>query len=306
MTTLPPWRSEYPEGTARVDVPKAIRYIGYHVLALLGLTCLTWSAFFWSAALGALTLSLGMSVGVHRLLIHRSFRTYKWFEHVLVTLGTVTGLGGPLAMSRMHHRRDYHQNQPSAPPFYGYRGTFPQIMAYALLYRFDSVPTLQPLYPKTWEDVASDRYYQLLDRVAVWIQLPVAALWYLAMGWPGVIWGVGVRCALTLDGFWFIHYLSHTTGRKDFALPGMAEEGRNLGWLSLSSFGESWHNNHHAYPESARMGLTNKQLDPGYWMIVALKACRLAWDIQSPATLPLRASAVRLATAPELPEPAAP
>jgi stearoyl-CoA desaturase (delta-9 desaturase) len=103
------------------------------------------------------------------------------------------------------------------------------------------------------------------------------------------------------DGFWCVHYVSHVKGEQPYALPGCAEQGRNAGWLALVSMGESWHNNHHAYPGSAQMGRGWRQPDPGWWAVRALAALGLVRDVKGLADLPLREGARRR---PEPPRPA--
>ena len=278
-----------PEGRTFVDGPRTARWLVWH--AMLALT--PWFLDFWPAlfmaGFGAFTMGFGLTVGIHRGLIHRAFVTGKWTERVLVAIGTLCGLGGPLGMSRMHHYRDFYQNQPTCPPYFGYRQGLAAAMAYALFCRFE--PVGDPAVTPAWPEVMADPVLRLIDRLGVALQLPIALAFYAAFGWSGVIWGVGARLALTQDGFWFIHYISHTRGAQPFEIKGAAEQGRNSAWLAIPSLGESWHNNHHAYPQSARMGLSGRQLDPGYWLILLLGALGLARDIVVPSMLTLRESA---------------
>jgi stearoyl-CoA desaturase (delta-9 desaturase) len=284
------------EGTARLDAPKLARFVLWHSLLLSAPFFWSWPAVFAAAALGWGTMGLGLTVGLHRGLIHRAFSMHKRTERVLVTLGTVCGLGGPIGLSVMHHLRDFFQNRPSCPPYFGYRRGFLEAMGFALLFRFECSTNvdLTGLVP-VWPEVMNDRYYRWLDRWAFALQVPIAIGFFVALGWPGIVWGIGARMALTQDGFWFVHYVSHavkpTLERQPFAIEGAAEEGRNVGWLALLSLGESWHNNHHAYPSSACMGITRGQADVGYGLIRALERMGLAWDVLVASELPLRETA---------------
>jgi stearoyl-CoA desaturase (delta-9 desaturase) len=289
-----PLRSE-PEGRTFLDAPRIGRWLGWHALLVLAPWFWDLRAVILMAGLGAFTMGFGLTVGVHRGLIHRAFRTGRYTERALVTIGALCGLGGPLGLSRMHHRRDYYQNQPACPPYFGYQSGFWAAMGYALFCRFE--PAADPGFLPVWPEVLGDRYFQWLERWELGLQLPLALLCYLALGWPGVLWGVGARMALTPDGFWFIHYVSHRHGAQPFEIVGAAEQGRNVGWLSVPSLGESWHNNHHAYPQSARMGLTAAEVDPGYWLIILLRALGLVRDVVTPPALALRERARRRSSA---------
>jgi stearoyl-CoA desaturase (delta-9 desaturase) len=232
---------------------------------------------------------LGVSVGFHRGLIHRSFQTSRAVEAVLAGVGTLAGLGSVLGMSRMHHMRDYHQNQPACPPYFGYEGGFLRAMAYALF--FDYHAPDPSVYPPVDPRVAGRPLFHTLERLGLWLQVPLALVLYAVGGPAFVAWGIFVRVALTQDGFWVIHYVSHVSGEQPYEMAGAAEQGRNTGWLALLSMGESWHNTHHAYPSSAQMGVGWRQPDPGFWAVRALELLGLVWDVKTVAGLPLRKGA---------------
>jgi stearoyl-CoA desaturase (delta-9 desaturase) len=277
-------------GEARLSRGKVLRQALLHAGALVGGGLFfSWSAVAVAAGLLAVTMCLGVSVGFHRGLIHRGFQTSRAVEAVLSVLGTLAGLGGILGMSRVHHRRDYHQNQPECPAYFGYEGGFLQAMGYALF--FDSVARDESVYPPVDPRVASRPLFQWLERAGLWLQVPLALVLLVAGGPAFVAWGIFVRLALTQDGFWAIHYVSHVSGEQPYELPGAAEQGRNTGWLALLSMGESWHNTHHAYPSSAQMGVGWRQPDPGFWAVRALEWLGLVWDVKTVSNLPLREGA---------------
>ncbi|ATB44787.1 acyl-CoA desaturase [Corallococcus macrosporus] len=274
-------------GTATLDGGRVLRWGLLHAGALVGGACFfSWSAVAVFAGLTAVTMCLGVSVGLHRGLIHRAFRAPAPVEHALALLGTLAGLGGPLGMSRMHDLRDFHQNQPEAdcPPYFGYREGFARAMAYALFHTWHPRDGAAPAAPHLEEDAC----FRRLERAGLWLQLPLALVLYALGGASWVAWGVLVRLALTQDGFWCVHYVSHVEGDQPYELPGRAEQGRNAGWLALLSMGEAWHNTHHAYPASAQMGRGWRQPDPGWWAVRALAALRLVHDVKTLAHLPLR------------------
>src|SRR5687767_2878330 len=141
---------EAEQGDTRLNRRKVLRWVLIHAVALVGgALFFSWSAVAVAAGLLAVTMCLGVSVGFHRGLIHRAFQTSRAVESVLAVVGSLAGLGGVLGMSRMHHMRDYHQNQPECPPYFGYQGGFLAAMAYALFFEYraadDSVyPPVDP------------------------------------------------------------------------------------------------------------------------------------------------------------------
>lgn len=277
-------------GETRLSGRKVLRWTLIHTGALVGgAVFFSWSAVAVAAALLAVTMCLGVSVGFHRGLIHRSFQTSRAVEAVLAAVGTLAGLGGILGMSRVHHMRDYHQNQPSCPPYFGYESGFVRSMAYALFFDYHSPDP--SVYPPVDPRVAGRPFFHALEHAGLWLQVPLALMLYAVGGPAFVAWGIFVRLALTQDGFWAIHCISHVSGEQPYELAGAAEQGRNTGWLALLSMGESWHNTHHAYPSSAQMGVGWREPDPGFWAVRALEGLGLVWDVQTVATLPLRQGA---------------
>jgi stearoyl-CoA desaturase (delta-9 desaturase) len=281
-------------GEAKLDGGKVLRWGLLHVGALVGgAVCFSWSAVAVFAVLTVVTMCLGVSVGIHRGLIHGAFRAPPAVERTLALVGTLAGLGGVIGMSRMHHLRDFHQNQPEAdcPPYFGYRAGFARVMAQALFHTWHARDAA--VYPPVEPRVAESPFFRFLECAGLWLQVPLALALYALGGAPWVAWGVLVRLALTQDGFWCVHYVSHVKGEQPYALPGCAEQGRNAGWLALVSMGESWHNNHHAYPGSAQIGHGWRQPDPGWWTVRALAELGLVQNVKSLANLPLRAGARR-------------
>lgn len=103
-----------------------------------------------------------------------------------------------------------------------------------------------------------------------------------------MIWGVCVRVTVGVSMHWFVGYICHTHGPQNWLIDNGAVQAHNVPWAAILSFGESWHNNHHAFPASARHGLYPGQLDLGFNFLKWLERHGLAWDIQTPETLPMR------------------
>jgi stearoyl-CoA desaturase (delta-9 desaturase) len=125
-------------------------------------------------------------------------------------------------------------------------------------------------------------------------QLPLAVLLFIWGGWGFVFWGVCARIAAGVGGHWLIGYFAHNHGRMQFEVTGAAVQGKNIPFVSLLTMGECWHNNHHAFPGSARLGLEKGEWDPGWWVLSVLVCMGLVWQVRLPADLPARPELVRV------------
>ena len=230
-------------------------------------------------------LLLGHSVGMHRRLIHKSFACPLWLEHTFVYLGTLVGLGGPFAMIRTHDFRDWAQRQPHCHDYFAHRQSWAIDAVWQMHcdLKLTSPPrlTIEP-------DVAHDRFYRLIDRHWILVHLPWVIGFYLMGGWAWVLWGVCAQVAVTVTGHWLIGHMAHTDHAQDWHVRGAGVQGRNVALAGLITMGESWHNNHHAYPGSACIGLYEGQTDPGFRLLLALEAAGLVSDIRLPEDLPYR------------------
>lgn len=239
----------------------------------------------FSCALTVLTLCLGHSIGLHRLLIHRSFECFRLLEYLLVHLGTVVGMGGPFRMLYLHDIRDWAQRHNKCHPFFIDSRPMWRDLLWQLHYelRLEN-PPLFVIEAKVFDDPV----YRFMQRTWMLQQVPWAILCYLLGGWPFVVWGVSVRLTVSLIGHSLVGYLAHNVGRRDWNLENHAVQGFNVPGISLLTMGESWHNNHHAFPGSARLGLRASQFDPGWWVLVSMRKIGLVWNLKQPADLPAR------------------
>jgi len=230
-------------------------------------------------------LLLGHSVGMHRRLIHNSFECPLWLERILVYFGALVGLGGPFAMIRTHDFRDWAQRQGQCHDYFSHR----QPMAVDALWQMHcDVRLAKPPHLTIEPEVANDPFYRFIDRHWVTVHLPWVIAFYLIGGWGWVIWGVCAQIATTVTGHWLIGYFAHQAHEDDWQVDGAGVQGRNVLLTGLITMGEGWHNNHHAFPGSARIGLYKGQSDPGYRFIKMLEALGLAWNIRLAKDLPYR------------------
>jgi stearoyl-CoA desaturase (delta-9 desaturase) len=237
------------------------------------------SAMAMAAVFAAITLCCGHSAGIHRGLIHRSYEARPWVRGLLAYLGTLVGLGGPISLLALHNTRDHFQNTPDCPAFYGHtdplwRDFFTQNHGVAT--RTDGwTPPLDPT-------VTGSAWMRFLDATARWQQLPVALALYAAGGWSWVAWGLFARVAIGVHGHWLVGWFAHNEGAQPRTVLGSAIQGTNNRLFGAMSFGEGWHNNHHAFPRSARLGLEPGQLDGGWLFLQVLARLGLVWNLITP------------------------
>jgi len=255
--------------------------------AMLAATLAFGAATFSFAALAvftlltATTLLLGHSVGFHRRLIHGSFECPLWLERVLAWFGVVVGMSGPLRMIRTHDLRDWAQRQSACHDYLAHRRPMLTDAVWQMHCRLD----LQ--HPPAFDlgRIARDPFYRFLERTWMLQQAPLAALLWLAGGWGFVIWGVCARVSISVTGHWFVGHLAHRRGPQTWRVRGAGIQAHDVPWAAIPTMGEAWHNNHHAFPGSARIGLYPGQSDWGFRFISLLERLGLAWNVQTPETL---------------------
>ena len=232
---------------------------------------------------------MGVTVGYHRLFTHRSFKTSRPMRAVLAVLGSMA-IEGPVldwaSTHRKHHRFSDQPGDPHSPHVDqapGWRGALQGLVHAHVGWIFRGKDIANPRrYAK---DLLADRDLRFISRTfPLWALAGLAlpfALGYaltdsLVGGLTGLLWGGAVRVFLLHHATYSINSLCHFFGRRPFAT---GDQARNLAWLAPLSLGEAWHNNHHAFPTSARHGLGRWQLDPAGWLITGLERCHLAWDV---------------------------
>lgn len=257
--------------------------IAWFLVTTVPALCLAVPYFSWSGLLiftisSAMILCVGHSVGLHRGLIHQSYKTHAWLRYILVTLGMTAGMGSLFAMLRMHEYRDYWQNQPEGPDYFAYDHNMWTDFKWYVLMAYE--PGEGEYQPEVFPSLMADRYYQFLDRTWVLQQVVIGALLFALGGMPWLVWGGFVRVSVAIFGHWFVNYEAHTHGYQNYDIDGARVQGRNAWLWGAVSMGEGWHNNHHAWPSSARMGLRWWELDMGYAFIWVMEKLGLFWDVK--------------------------
>ncbi len=231
----------------------------------------------------------GITVGFHRLFTHRSFKTSRVVRAAFAILGSAA-VEGPLiewvSTHRMHHRFSDRAGDPHSPHGdhgAGWKGALRGLFHAHVGWMFRGRDRANP--ERYAKDLLADPAMRAIDRMfGVWVLVGLALAFGLGValtgsvvgGLTGLLWGGAVRILVLHHATFSINSLCHFFGRRRFVT---GDESRNLAWLALPTFGESWHNNHHAFPTSAHHGLTRRQLDPGGWLIDGLERLGLAWDV---------------------------
>lgn len=278
--------SSVAEGTVRWAPTKSTWFTTMTVGAVVGGTSFfSWQAFALFLGTTAFVLLFGHSLGSHRKLIHDSYQCPRWLERFLIYCGVQVGLAGPLGLMRQHELRDYAQRLPTCHDYLRH-GRSPWIDAWWQLHcdlRLARPPDIRLEY-----ELENDPYLRFLERTWMVQQLPWAALFFAWGGWGFVFWGVCARVTAGVFGHWMIGYFAHNHGAMHFEVQGAAVQGRNIPLTSLLTMGECWHNNHHAFPGSARLGLYAGEWDPGWWALRLMARGGLVWGIKLPEHLPAR------------------
>jgi stearoyl-CoA desaturase (Delta-9 desaturase) len=271
------------------------------VLPFLGLILVGWqlwdNALHWSDiivfAIVYPICGLGITVGFHRLLTHRAFKTKPWLRFTFAAMGSMA-IEGPViswvADHRKHHAFADQPGDPHSPHVdhgHGLKGALKGLFHAHLGWLF--IHTDRANKERYAPDLMNDPVVRYVDRtfllwVFVGLLLPFLLGWAiggtLLAGLTGLLWGGLVRMLVLHHVTYSINSLCHFFGRRDYDTD---DESRNLLWLAPLSLGESWHNNHHAFPTSAHHGLRWWQVDASALVIRGLEKVGLAWDVQRPS-----------------------
>ncbi|PYV28097.1 MAG: acyl-CoA desaturase [Acidobacteria bacterium] len=246
-----------------------------HAGALMSAWYTTWSAVGICLLLHAICGGLGICVGYHRLLTHRSFKCSPALEYTLALLGSLCLEGDPSCWVAQHRQHHQYPDQPGDPHSAREGFWWSHMLWIAWAPSKDSVQKLERRYVP---DLLRVPFYQLLSRLWVVPSIVLGAALYLLGGAPFLLWGLCVRLVFCYHSTWLVNSASHRFGYRTFPLKDLST---NCWWVALLAYGEGWHNNHHAFPTSARHGLKFWEIDLAYGFIRLLRAVGLAWDVQT-------------------------
>jgi len=234
------------------------------------------SNFNWKAVGVALLLywisgGLGITLGFHRLVTHRSFQAPNLLEYFLVFCGTLACQGGPIEWIGTHRIHHLHSDQ-TEDPHDSNQGFWWSHIGWLIFQKPDGLDL-----PRFTKDIADDPVYQFLDKNMIFIQVALGLLLLLLGGWPFVIWGIFVRTVFVYHCTWLVNSATHKFGYRSYE---SGDNSTNCWWVALLVFGEGWHNNHHAYQYSARHGLEWWEIDLTWMTIQLLQTLGLAKNVK--------------------------
>ncbi len=254
---------------------------GIHALTIFAFSpkFLSWPALSALLILYWVTACLGVTLGYHRLLSHRSFQVPHWLERFFATCGALSCQHGPIDWVGLH-RHHHTFSDTDADHHNSHKGFWWSHMGWM----FEPIPAMRAV-PRLSGDLNKDPYYRWLNKYFLLLQLPLALLLFWigtssgSGGWAMVLWGIPVRLVLVYHVTWLVNSATHCWGTRPFD---SGDGSRNNAWVAALTFGEGWHNNHHAFPNSARQGLFRGQIDLTWQHIKFLRLLGLATKIRLP------------------------
>lgn len=255
-----------------------IGIIIFHILAIGAIFTFSWPGLISFLVMAAVTGCLGITLGFHRLLTHRSFEAPKPVKYLLALFGCLALQGGPVrwvATHRLHHKEADTPKDPHSSE----EGFWWSHMIWNFFRQpeLETTETLKRFAP----DIYNDPVLRFMDKYFFLLYLGFAGILFLAgtlfqnwqLGLSLVVWGCILRIVYVWHVTWLVNSATHFWGYQTFP---SKDKSLNNWWVALLTFGEGWHNNHHVHPRSARMGLAWYEIDVTYWVIHVLRKLGLA------------------------------
>jgi stearoyl-CoA desaturase (delta-9 desaturase) len=262
--------------TEPISVVTTLFMLVFHLGAVAALFMFNWRAVGVAFLLWWIVGSFGIGLGYHRLLTHRGYKTPRWVEYLLTLCGTLALEGGPffwVATHRLHHQNADKEGDPHSPRDGGFWAHMGWIITGRALHNHST--DLLPYVP----DLRKDKFHTWISK---WHWVPVVVLagaLFVLGGWKYVLWAVFFRTVIGLHTTWLVNSATHAWGSRRFAT---RDTSTNSFWVAMLTFGEGWHNNHHAHPQSPRHGLAWYEFDVNWYEICVLRMLHLASDLKLP------------------------
>ena len=255
-------------------------------LGIVHLGCLaapfffSWSGLVLAFALHWLTGGIGICLGYHRLLTHDSFKTYPIVRYAIALIGGLAG-EGPAVLWVANHRKHHAFSDQEGDPHSPHDGGWWSHVLWAVCHRGSG---MEPHCRRWCPDMINDPVLRFLGHTFILWHLVLAATltaigyavggWWMACSW--LFWGMAVRLVFVLHSTWFVNSASHIWGYRNYET---TDDSRNNWWVAAVTYGEGWHNNHHAYPRMARHGHQWWEIDLTFMTIRLMEKVGLAWDV---------------------------
>ena len=249
----------------------------FHIVACGAFFTFSWENVALMMALNFATGCIGITLSFHRLLTHRAFHVPKWFERVLATFGILALQGSPLEWVS-HHRMHHAGSDTPTDPHNASQGFWYSHWGWLFRHEpeFDSPERMK----KFARDIANDPYYQFFE--PTWRQAAFQTLFGVLLlavgGWEWVIWGIFVRLVVVYHSTWLVNSAAHIWGYTNYD---SGDRSKNNWFVALLTWGEGWHNNHHAHGGVAEAGHKWWELDITMMVIRFLQFIGLATKIKS-------------------------
>ena len=255
-----------------------------HIGAVVALFNFSWQGLALAVLFHWITCSIGITMTFHRCLSHRSFKMRQPVRFLCTLCGVIAGEGTPLRWSAVHRVHHGHSDQPG-DPHSPLEGPWWSHLWWMFVDQGNSFN--ERLLKRYVPDLMKDRMLMMFERTyALWLFGSVF-VFYAAFGWPGVLWGVCMRMVVAYHSTWFVNSATHLWGYRNYET---TDESRNLWWVAILSYGEGWHNNHHAHPAIAPSGHRWWEFDPTMWAIRFLQLIGQATDVKDEIPLANRKS----------------
>jgi stearoyl-CoA desaturase (delta-9 desaturase) len=265
----------------RVSWPTVVWLSVAHLGLLAAPFTFTWQAVVLVLVLHWLTGGIGVCLGFHRYFTHGSFQTYPIVRWILALIGGLSGEGSAVtwvADHRKHHAFSDQAGDPHSPhdgPWWSH--------VFWLAWTYDADESKR--YQQKWApDLVRDPAIRVISSLFLVSHFLLAGILFgmgywlggPSMAWSFLVWGVFVRLCFVLHSTWFVNSASHMWGYRNYDT---TDDSRNLWWVALLTYGEGWHNNHHAYPRMAPHGHKWWEIDVTFRTIRLMQRLGLAWNV---------------------------
>ncbi|MGB7069988.1 MAG: fatty acid desaturase [Pyrinomonadaceae bacterium] len=259
--------------TEHINWNTLVFVVSFHILAVASLFFFSWQNLVAGLITWWVAGSWGIGLGYHRLLTHRGFKAPKWLEYFMTACATLALQSGPLAWvttHRIHHAFTEQPKDPHSPR----NGTYWAHIGW--IFRGTAQNQPEAMIQRYSPDLAKDPVHRLLNRFYYLSPVVAAVVLYAIGGWTMILWGVFLRTVIGWHFTWLVNSATHLWGSRRFET---RDDSRNNGLIAAVTFGEGWHNNHHAFPRSARHGLTWKEFDINWVQIKVLEKLGVVSDV---------------------------
>lgn len=247
----------------------------FHVGAIAALFMWSWKAFALTVLLWWISGSLGVGMGFHRLLTHRGYKVPKPVEYFLTLCGTLAMEGGPIYWVVTHRIHHAYTETPGGDPHTPREGAWWAHIGWMLTGTAQQYS--KEVQMRYAPDLLKDKVHVWINRLW-WVPLVISGVLLVAFGgWPFLMWCVFFRVTFNLHATWLVNSATHMWGTRRFET---TDDSTNSWWVALLTFGEGWHNNHHAHPTAARHGIAWYEIDINWWGIRTLQLLGLAKGIK--------------------------